>query len=324
MPLLDVRHLSIAFGAGEQPVVDDFSLVLEEGEVVGIAGESGCGKTVSMLAIMGLIGWPGRITAGLMRFAGQDLSALSPRKRRSLLGRDLAMVFQEPKSSLNPCFTIGFQITETLAAHTGLGRRERRSRAVELLQQVGIPAPESRLRSFPHQLSSGMNQRVMIAIALACRPRLLIADEPTTALDVTVQAQILDLLLERQRETGMALLLVTHDLAVIAGTAARVLVMYAGKVVEEGPTREVFASPRHPYTQASLDALPERHAGHARLAALPGSVPGLDERPQGCSFHPRCRFAAGVCRRESPALLPAGHGLVRCHLPLAGDGTRGP
>ncbi len=318
MPLLDVRALRVAFGTGRRPatVVEDFSLTVDEGEVVGIIGESGCGKTVSMLAIMGLVGWPGRVTAAHLRFAGRNLAELSPRQRRRLLGRDLAMVFQEPASSLNPCFSIGFQIMETLAAHTGLDRRQRRIRAIELLHQVGIPAAESRLGNFPHQLSGGMNQRVMIAMALACRPRLLIADEPTTALDVTVQAQILDLLLERQRESGMALLLVSHDFGVIAQTASRVLVMYTGKVVEERTTATLLSRPRHPYTAALLEALPERHPVRGRLATLPGGVPGIDERPSGCAFHPRCRFAAPRCRSEVPALRTDGPGHVRCHFPL--------
>lgn len=324
MPLLDVRQLRVTFGTGHRPapVVEDFSLAVDEGEVVGIVGESGCGKTLSMLAIMGLIDWPGKVTATRLCFADLDLTQLSSRQRRRLLGQDISMVFQEPSSSLNPCFTVGFQIMETLAVHTGLNRRQRRERTIELLQRVGIPAAESRLRSFPHQLSGGMNQRVMIAMALAYRPRLLIADEPTTALDVTVQAQILDLLREQQRENGMAMLLVSHDFAVIAQTASRVLVMYTGKVVEERTTSELLARPRHPYTAALLDALPERHPQRGRLTTLPGNVPGIDGRPPGCAFHPRCHFAAPRCRSEAPQLRADGSGQVRCYFPLGGEGGR--
>jgi dipeptide transport system ATP-binding protein len=246
---------------------------------------------------------------------------LSPGDRRRLTGKDLAMIFQEPTTSLNPCFTIGFQLQETLRLHEGLDRASRRRRAIELLEQVGIPAPESRLRAFPHQLSGGMNQRVMIAMAIACNPRLLIADEPTTALDVTIQAQILDLLLTLQRERGMALILITHNMGVVAETAQRVSVMYAGQVVEERTTAELFAAPQHPYTAALLAALPERSSGESRLATIPGMVPGLHDRPTGCLFNPRCTYANARCRAAEPALRPWQGGKVRCHYPL-GDPNR--
>ncbi len=230
------------------------------------------------------------------------------------------MVFQEPMTSLNPCFTVGFQIGETLKVHEGGSGRERRRRTIELLDQVGIPAPEGRLNSFPHQMSGGMNQRVMIAMSLACNPRLLIADEPTTALDVTIQAQILDLLLSLQRDRGMALILITHDMGVVAETAERVVVMYAGQIVETQSVTDLFTRPRHPYTAALLAALPERGVGHKRLPTIPGVVPGQYDRPGGCLFNPRCRFATDRCRTEPPALRDRGGVAVRCHTPLDDNG----
>src|SRR5437667_5825675 len=222
------------------------------------------------------------------------------------------MIFQEPTTSLNPSFTIGYQLAETLHIHEGMDREAARRRVVELLEQVGIPAPESRLSAYPHQLSGGMNQRVMIAMAIACNPKLLIADEPTTALDVTIQAQILDLLLSLQRERDMALILITHNMGVVAETAQRVMVMYAGQVVEEQPAAKLFSAPRHPYTAALLSALPERAIGHNRLPTIPGVVPGLHDRPTGCLFNPRCRYADGRCRAEEPRLDRINGAHVRC------------
>jgi dipeptide transport system ATP-binding protein len=323
MALLEIENLSVDFPtiAGVMRAVDGVSLRLEEGEVLGIVGESGSGKSVTMLALMGLVAYPGQIRADRLAFAGQDLLTLSSGDRRRLVGKDLAMIFQEPTTSLNPCFTIGFQLQETLRLHEGLDRKARRRRAIELLEQVGIPAPESRLRAFPHQLSGGMNQRVMIAMAIACNPRLLIADEPTTALDVTIQAQILDLLLSLQRKRGMALILITHNMGVVAETAQRVSVMYAGQVVEERATAALFAAPQHPYTAALLAALPERSSGESRLATIPGMVPGLHDRPTGCLFNPRCRYATPHSRAVEPALRPWQDGKVRCHYPL-GDPNR--
>jgi dipeptide transport system ATP-binding protein len=320
MALVEIRNLSVEFHThrGVMQAVNDLDLAIESGEVLGIVGESGSGKSVSMLALMGLIPWPGKVTADRLVFAGHDLSALSPAQRRRIIGKDMAMVFQEPTTSLNPCFTVGFQIMETLAVHEGGSRAQRRRRAIELLDHVGIPAPASRLGSFPHQLSGGMNQRVMIAMAIACNPKLLIADEPTTALDVTIQAQILDLLVRLQREQGMALVLITHDMGVVAETAHRVSVMYAGQQVEEQDVDSLFAAPRHPYTAALLEALPERSIGHRRLATIPGVVPGIDDRPAGCLFNPRCGFVQERCRVEQPRLLADAHGrLARCHFPLA-------
>ena len=226
------------------------------------------------------------------------------------------MIFQEPMTSLNPCFTVAFQIMETLKVHEGGTRAERRRRTIELLAQVGIPAPETRLSSFPHQLSGGMNQRVMIAMSIACNPRLLIADEPTTALDVTIQAQILELLISLQRDRGMALVLITHDMGVVAETAGRIMVMYAGQEVEQQPADRLFVQPCHPYTAKLLDALPERSVGHRRLATIEGVVPGIADRPTGCVFNPRCGFATERCRAEAPLLLDTAGRLVRCHYPL--------
>jgi dipeptide transport system ATP-binding protein len=322
MPLLEIENLSVEFPSqgGVMRAVDGVSLSLEQGEVLGVVGESGSGKSVTMLALMGLVPFPGRVTADKLSFAGRDLLTLSDRERRQLTGKDVAMIFQEPTTSLNPCFTIGFQLTETLRLHEGMDRRAARRRAVELLEQVGIPAASSRLGSFPHQLSGGMNQRVMIAMAIACNPRLLIADEPTTALDVTIQAQILDLLLTLQNERGMALVLITHNMGVVAETARRVMVMYAGQIVEERSAADLFAAPQHPYTAALLSALPERSDG-GRLATIPGVVPGLYDRPPGCLFSPRCAYATEHSRTVRPGLRPWAGGQLRCHYPL-GDPNR--
>jgi dipeptide transport system ATP-binding protein len=318
MPLLQIRNLSVTFPTSRGPVqaVENVDLDIGEGEVVGIVGESGSGKSVSALAVMGLVPEPGHVSATRLSFAGTDLGSITPRQRRSLNGRDMAMIFQEPMTSLNPCFTVAFQITEVLGVHEGGAAASRRRRAAELLDQVGIPEPELRLRAFPHQLSGGMSQRVMIAMAIACNPRLLIADEPTTALDVTIQRQILDVLLDLQKRRGMALMLITHNMGVVAETAQRVAVMYAGQVVEQGATAEVLQRPRHPYTKALLDALPERAAPGQRLAAIPGTVPGLLDRPSGCLFNPRCSRVRPECLPARPALDVAGQRAVRCVAPL--------
>jgi dipeptide transport system ATP-binding protein len=268
-----------------------------------------------MLAVMGLLPWTATVTADRMTFDGRDLLKMPARERRKLTGKDIAMIFQEPMSSLNPCFTVGFQLTEALKTHLDMGKAERRDRAVELLREVGIPAPEKRLSSFPHQLSGGMSQRVMIAMAIACNPRLLIADEPTTALDVTIQAQILDLLLKLQRDTGMALVLITHDMGVVAETAKRVCVNYAGQKVEEQDVRGLFADPHHPYTAALLAALPER-ATSRRLPSIGGVVPGQFDRPPGCLFAPRCAFATTLCETTKPPPAGAVLGQALCHYPL--------
>ncbi|HET8729443.1 MAG TPA: oligopeptide/dipeptide ABC transporter ATP-binding protein, partial [Alphaproteobacteria bacterium] len=263
--------------------------------------------------------------ADRMVFDGADLTKLSPGERRRIVGKDMAMIFQEPMTSLNPCFTVGFQIMEALRVHEGGSRAERKRRTIELLDRVGIPAPDQRLSSFPHQMSGGMNQRVMIAMAIACNPRLLLADEPTTALDVTIQAQILDLLVELQKERGMAMLLVTHNMGVVAETAERVVVMYAGQVMEQRSVDTLFDVPRHPYTAALLSALPERSPDSRRLPTIPGVVPGAYDRPSGCLFTPRCSFATEHCQAVRPGLdrdVAEGElGRVRCHYPLGPDGV---
>ena len=323
MPLLEIEDLHVEFPShgGVLHAVEGVSLALDEGEVLGIVGESGSGKSVTMLAVMGLVAAPGRVRAKRLAFGGHDLVHASDRERREIVGKDIAMIFQDPTTSLNPCFSIGFQLTETLRLHLGLDGRAARTRAIELLEQVGIPAASSRLKDFPHQMSGGMNQRVMIAMAIACNPRLLIADEPTTALDVTIQAQILDLLRDLQRERGMALVLVTHNMGVVADMARRVAVMYAGQVMEERLADDLFNAPQHPYTAALLAAMPERSVGHSRLATIPGVVPGLYDRPSGCLFSPRCAYATRRCERERPVLRPWEQGLVRCHYPM-GDPLR--
>ena len=327
MALLEIENLSVEFPSqnGVMHAVDGVSLSLEEGEVLGIVVESGSGKSVTMMALMGLVAYPGRVSADKLRFAGHDLLALSGRERNRLTGKDVAMIFQDPTTSLNPCFSIGFQITETLRLHLGLDRKAARHQAIALLEQVGIPAAESRLKAYPHQLSGGMNQRVMIAMAIACNPRLLIADEPTTALDVTIQAQILDLLRSLQKERGMALVLITHNMGVVSEMAQRVAVMYAGQIMEEQSAHALFNTPQHPYTEALLSALPERSDGSARLATIPGMVPGLYDRPSGCLFAPRCAYATDHLCMERPVLRAwnanaAAGGTVRCHYPLGDPG----
>lgn len=323
MALLQIKNLAVEFGSEKKPfrAVDNLCLSIDKGEVVGIVGESGSGKSVTAKAVMGLIDWPGRVTAERLEFAGQNLLGMAEKQRRKITGRDVAMIFQEPMTSLNPCFTTGYQIAEALKIHEGGSRATRHSRALELLEQVGIPDPKARLKAFPHQLSGGMSQRVMIAMAIACNPKLLIADEPTTALDVTIQAQIIDLLLSLQKQQQMALILITHDLALVAEASHRVVVMYAGQVVETGPVPQIFDAPQHPYTAALLEALPERSVGHARLNTIPGVVPGQFDRPTGCLLNPRCRFATDRCRRQAPELVTGSDGRqVRCHTPLDAEG----
>ncbi len=323
--LLDIKDLRVQFGSETSPftAVDGLDLTIEQGDVVGIVGESGSGKSVTSLALMGLIDYPGRVNATRMAFDGRDLLKMKDKERRSLLGKDIAMIFQDPMTSLNPCYTVAFQLMETLRLHQGGSSGELRAKALALLKQVDIPDPERRLDAYPHQLSGGMSQRVMVAIAIACNPRLLIADEPTTALDVTVQAQMLDLLLQLQRERGMALMLITHDLSVVAQTAQRVVVMYAGQVLETGLVPDIFNAPQHPYTQALLAALPEHNLGRSRLQTIPGVVPGLHDRPAGCLLSPRCAYALDKCRDIRPDLAGPANFQVRCHFPLDGEGKPG-
>jgi dipeptide transport system ATP-binding protein len=317
MPLLEVERLGVRFGTFQ--AVDAVSLSVDAGEVVGIVGESGSGKSVTALALMGLIDAPGEVSAGRLAFDGRDLLAMPERERRAGLGRDMAMIFQDPIASLNPCFTVAFQLMETLRIHEGGSRKALRARALQLLRDVEIPDPERRLDAYPHQLSGGMSQRVMVAMAIACNPRLLIADEPTTALDVTIQAQMLALLLRLQQERGMALVLITHDLGVVAEVASRVLVMYAGQVVETAAVPRVFEAPRHPYTEALMSALPEHNVGRRRLRSMAGVVPGAYDRPSGCLLSPRCPYVQPRCRAERPALDGPAGAQARCFFPLTGS-----
>ncbi len=318
MALLEIENLSVEFPSHNAVMhaVDGVSFSIEPGEVLGIVGESGSGKSVTMMALMGLVGYPGVVKAQSMRFDGHDLLKLSERERRTITGKDLAMIFQDPTTSLNPCFTVGFQLAETLKLHMGMTRAQARKRSIELLEQVGIPAPESRLDLYPHQFSGGMAQRVMIAMAIACNPKLLIADEPTTALDVTIQAQILDLLRTLQKERGMALVLITHNMGVVSEMAQRVAVMYAGQLMEQRSALDLFATPLHPYTEALMASMPERSNGSERLTTIPGMVPGLFDRPDGCLFGPRCAYSVAACAQR-PALQQTAAGAVRCHFPLS-------
>jgi dipeptide transport system ATP-binding protein len=318
MNLLSVKNLSVTFGSGDHPfrAVDRLSYHVDAGEVLGIVGESGSGKSVSSLALMGLIDFPGKVHADELVFKDKKLLAMKEKERRKITGDEMAMIFQDPMTALNPCFTVGNQIMEAIAVHQGGSKKERKQKAIELLRQVGIPAPETRISAYPHQLSGGMSQRVMIAMAIACDPKLLIADEPTTALDVTIQAQIIDLLLELQRNKNMGLILITHDLALVAEAADRVVVMYAGQVVESGPAEAVFQSPSHPYTEALMKSLPESAKGKNRLDALPGVVPGANDRPTGCLLNPRCPYATDQCREQEPELIEQGDRSVRCFFPL--------
>jgi len=322
MALLEIRNLSVAFqtAGGLFTAVDRVSMDIDPGEVVSIVGESGSGKSVSMLAVMGLLPWTAKVTADRLSFDGKELLSMSKRVQQTIIGKEISMIFQEPMTSLNPCFTVGFQLTEALKTHLNMDSKQRKERAVDLLNQVGIPEPVKRLRAFPHQLSGGMSQRVMIAMAIACSPRLLIADEPTTALDVTIQAQILDLLLKLQEDTNMALVLITHDMGVVAETAERVMVQYAGQQVEHQEIKGLFSTPHHPYTSALLAALPER-ASSKHLPSIAGVVPGQFDKPNGCLFSPRCKFATDVCRTKEPENSSAEFGYALCHYPLDNDGN---
>jgi len=292
---------------GEVRAVDGVDLSLERGRTLGIVGESGCGKSVTALSIMGLIPQPpGRIAGGEVLFEGEDLLRAPARRLRDLRGDKLSMIFQEPMTSLNPAFPVGEQVAEALLRHKRISKEEAESQAVDMLRRVRIPSPERRAHDYPHQLSGGMRQRVMIAMALACNPRLLIADEPTTALDVTIQAQILELMRALRAELGTAIILITHDLGVIAELADDVIVMYAGKVIERCASARLFALPQHPYTIGLLGSIPRLHLQQERLSAIEGFVPDAAAFPDGCRFHPRCPFAVEKCRKEVPSLLPLG------------------
>ena len=292
---------------GEVRAVDGVDFSLERGRTLGIVGESGCGKSVTALSIMGLIPQPpGRIAGGEVLFEGEDLLKAPARRLRDLRGDKLSMIFQEPMTSLNPAFPVGEQVAEALLRHKRIGKEEAENQAVDMLRRVRIPSPERRAHDYPHQLSGGMRQRVMIAMALACNPRLLIADEPTTALDVTIQAQILELMRALRAELGTAIILITHDLGVIAELADDVIVMYAGKVIERCASARLFAEPQHPYTIGLLGSIPRLHLQQERLSAIEGFVPDAAAFPDGCRFHPRCPFAVEKCRKEVPPLLPLG------------------
>ncbi len=322
--LLEIEDLQthLATPGGTARAVDGVSFAVAPGEVVGLVGESGSGKTLTALSILRLVpSPPARIAGGRIVFDGVDLLALPERALRQVRGRSIAMVFQEPMTCLNPVLTIGEQIAEVVRLHEGAGRAAARQRAVEMLRAVRIPDPERRVREYPHQLSGGMRQRAMLAMALACRPRLLIADEPTTALDVTVQAQIVDLLRDLQAAMGLSILWITHDLALLNGFAARLLVMYAGRIVEEGPAEDILRAPGHPYTEALLRAIPRGNgAGRAPLEAIPGTVPDPAALPAGCAFAPRCARVMERCHAAPPPPLPAGPGRrARCYLL---EGTR--
>jgi oligopeptide/dipeptide ABC transporter ATP-binding protein len=324
MPLLEIDGLNVQFGPLSAPLiaVEDVHLVIDAGEVVGCVGESGSGKSVTALAVMGLIEFPGRVQARHLMFNGHDLRALSDEKRRQIAGKDMAMIFQDPLASLNPSFNVAYQLEETLRVHgTGEEQRSakvRHDRTLELLAEVEIPDPAARLNAFPHQLSGGMAQRVMIAMAIACRPKLLIADEPTTALDVTVQAQVLELIQALRDDFGTAVILITHDLGVVAQMADDVAVMYAGRVLEQSSRETLFTEPEHPYTWGLLQSIPRLDAPRTeRLSPIAGSPPSLINVPRGCTFHPRCPYAPPPAFETEPALAPSqpGH-LVRCHLPV--------
>ncbi len=316
-PLLELDGLRTYFftDIGTARSVDGVSYAIHSGETVGVVGESGCGKSVTALSIMGLIPQPpGKIVDGAIRFKGRDLTKLSDKELRDIRGNDIAMIFQEPMTSLNPVYTVGDQIIEAILIHEeGTTPQEARRRAIEMLAKVGIPSPDKRVDEYPHQMSGGMRQRVMIAMALACGPELLIADEPTTALDVTIQAQILDLMNQLQRETGTAILLITHDLGVVAETCDRVVVMYAGKVAEYTDVYRLFERPAHPYTEALFSSLPDIDGARGELPTIPGMVPSAVAFPEGCRFRARCRYASEVCTTEPPIQeIDPGH-FVACH-----------
>jgi peptide/nickel transport system ATP-binding protein len=305
--LLEIRGLKTHFATEEGMVhaVDGVDLTIDRGETLGVVGESGCGKTVTALSVLKLIATPpGRIVAGQILWQGRDLVPLSPEEMRSIRSKEIGIIFQEPMTSLNPVYTVGAQIAETVREHEGLGRRAALDKAIEMLRLVHIPNPQRRVHDYPHQFSGGMRQRVMIAMALSCNPKLLIADEPTTALDVTIQAQILELIAEMKDRFGMAVMLITHAMGVVAETAQRVAVMYAGKVVEEAPVAELFSWPRHPYTRGLIRSIPriDRAGRKERLAAIAGIVPSLLEPAEGCRFAARCEFAMPVCTAATPPL----------------------
>ena len=326
-PLLQLEHLRVEFPSrhGTLTAVDDVSFEIAEGEVLGVVGELGAGKSITGAAIIGLIEPPGRIAGGRVLFEGERIDDLPYEKLRRIRGKRIGTIFQDPLTSLNPLYSIGRQLIETILTHTSLSPREARQRAIDLLAEVGIPSPAQRIDHYPHQFSGGMRQRVVIALALCANPRLVIADEPTTALDVSIQAQIIAVLKKLCREHGTAVMLITHDMGVIAETADRVAVMYAGRVVEVGPLREVVKHPRHPYTVGLMGSIPTLRGTRARLAQIDGSMPRLNRIPPGCAFHPRCPRAFERCEHERPELMSDGPSWTACWLyaPLARTGSDG-
>jgi oligopeptide/dipeptide ABC transporter ATP-binding protein len=321
-PLLHIRGLTTAFETrdGQLRAVDHLGLEVEKGQTVGLVGESGCGKSMLAYSILRLVPPPGRVVEGEVIWKGRDLHQLPENELRKVRGREIALIFQEPSAALNPVLSIGEQVSEPLRIHLGMGRREAREKAAELLRAVRIPDPESRLADYPHQMSGGMKQRVLIAMAIACSPDLLIADEPTTALDVTVQAQILDLLSRLKDEYDLSLILISHDLGVVAQNADRLAVMYAGRIVEEASVRAIFENPKHPYTEGLLRSIPRPGGGAKRLQAIEGTVPDLASLPAGCAFHPRCPHRFEPCDVQAPSLLEVepGHAAA-CYLHTKGS-----
>ncbi len=321
-PVLSVRDLVVEFATerGAVRAVNGVSFDVFGGDTLGIVGESGCGKTVTSLALLGLVpSPPGRIVSGEIRLGEVDIVGLNDRQMRQIRGRDIAMIFQEPMTALNPVFTVGQQMSEVLRRHRGLSKRQARTAAIEMLATVGIAAPENRVDEYPHQLSGGMRQRVMIAMALSCSPKILVADEPTTALDVTTQAQVMEQIVSLQSQFDMAVVLITHDLGVVAQTCERALIMYCGEVIEQAPVKQLFSAPRHPYTQGLLASIPRvRAARQSILPTIPGRVPDLLDLPSGCLFADRCARVAARCRTERPKLSvdAASHCAVACHDPL--------
>lgn len=307
--ILEVKQLSTIFHTdeGDIPAVNGVSFVLKAGETLGIVGESGSGKSVTSLSVMGLVPKLNGEVKGSILFQGTELTKLSEKKMRTLRGNEIAMIFQEPMTSLNPVYTIGNQLVEAISLHMSLSKREAKKRAIDMLQRVGIPRAKEIMNEYPHQLSGGMRQRVMIAMAMSCNPSILIADEPTTALDVTIQAQILDLMRKLKEDFNTSIILITHDLGVVAEMCDRVIVMYAGKVVEEADVRTIFHDPKHPYTKGLIKSTPRLADGKKRLYSIPGNVPSVKNMPKGCSFAPRCEYAMDICYEHSPELISVGH-----------------
>ena len=311
-PLLEISNMEVCYSG--KPVVRDLSLTIEPGEILGIVGESGCGKSVTSLSVMRLLARNSKISNGEVILNGHDLLKEDKKGMRKVRGREVAMIFQEPMNSLNPCMRIETQLTEAILLHNDFSKEQAHQRAVDVLKSVGIPEPEMTLKSYPHQLSGGMCQRVMIAMAMSCEPDLLIADEPTTALDVTIQAQILELMEDIRAKRNTGILMITHDLGVVAEMCSRVVVMYAGRIVEEASVEDLFANPKHPYTQGLIASVPKLGSGVSSLPSIPGSVPDLSVMPQGCKFAPRCKYATDICRQQEPELQTTADGRrCRCH-----------